>query len=390
MESAPLFHRLIRDLRTRFLGQEVTVYPTYGYLDLKNPGTWIVPLRLWVHDNRDAPFAEQAFRNWAIRFFESDLKRPLSDHEKARLVRVLAPFIADDKNNEGVEFYFADDPHQRLFRFTRRTSPNGIIEESIRIPDELVQDLYSRRTDGDRWLQVHARTLDGNGTGTGCIRFLAPEGLSVISDIDDTIKVTHVPVGKKMILQNTFLKEFQAAAGMEERYHQFVAEAGPSADVCFHYISGSPWQLFSLLSEFVVEAEGFPPGTFHMKGLRKNLLETGALESILAFALGGDLATLDQKVRQITNLMIHLPKRRFILVGDSGEKDPEVYRAIKRLFPNQVERILIRDVLGERLSGMERITGEDVAVFLDTSALEAEMMELVAEKAATAPESPKL
>ena len=83
----------------------------------------------------------------------------------------------------------------------------------------------------------------------------------------------------------------------------------------------------------------------------------------MAFALGGDLATLDQKIRQITNLITHLPKRRFILVGDSGEKDPEVYRAIKRLFPNQVEKILIRDVLGERLSGMERITGDDVAVF---------------------------
>jgi phosphatidate phosphatase APP1 len=44
----------------------------------------------------------------------------------------------------------------------------------------------------------------------------------------------------------------------------------------------------------------------------------------VAFAVGGDLATLEQKVRQITNLMIHLPGRKFILVGDSGEKDPEV------------------------------------------------------------------
>jgi hypothetical protein len=390
MGSAPLFHRLIRELRTRFLGQEITVYPTYGYTDPDHPGTWTVPIRVWVHDNRDTPFAEQAFHRWAIGYFEEDLKRPLSEQEKARLARTLAPFIADDKGDEEVEFLFADDPHQRVFGLARRTSPNGIIEESIQVPEELVEDLYRRRSDGDRWLQIHARTRDGNGTGTGCIRFLAPEGLSVISDIDDTIKVTHVPVGKKMILQNTFLKEFQAASGMKDRYQQIVTEAGPSADVCFHYISGSPWQLFALLSDFLTEKEGFPPGTFHMKNLRKNLLETGALESLLAFALGGDLATLDQKIRQITNLMIHLPRRRFILVGDSGEKDPEVYRAIKRLFPDQVERILIRDVLGERLSGMERITGEDVAVFLDTSELEAEMMALVAEKAATAPESQKL
>ena len=41
------------------------------------------------------------------------------------------------------------------------------------------------------------------------------------------------------------------------------------------------------------------------------------------------------------------PKRKFILVGDSGEKDPEVYGAIAVKFPEQVTRIFIRDVTGE-------------------------------------------
>ena len=115
-----------------------------------------------------------------------------------------------------------------------------------------------------------------------------------------------------------------------------------------------------------------------MKNLRKNLFEPGALESIRAFVLGGDLATLDQKIRQITQLMIHLPRRQFVLIGDSGERDPEVYRAIQRMFPRQVRSILIRDVLGERLAGMERITGPDVPVALDTTAVEKEMLALVA------------
>jgi phosphatidate phosphatase APP1 len=127
-----------------------------------------------------------------------------------------------------------------------------------------------------------------------------------------------------------------------------------------------------------------------MKNLRKNLLDRGALEDIMAFALGGDLATLDQKVRQITNLMIHLPRRKFILVGDSGEKDPEVYRAIKKLFPDQVLKVYIRDVLGERLRGMELITGSDVSIALDTGELETEMEGLIAKARADAPESPSL
>ncbi|MES2569253.1 MAG: App1 family protein, partial [Verrucomicrobiota bacterium] len=136
--------------------------------------------------------------------------------------------------------------------------------------------------------------------------------------------------------------------------------------------------------------EHFPQGTFHMKNLRKNLLETGAMESLKAFALGGDLATLEQKIRQITSLMIHLPRRRFILIGDSGEKDPEVYRAIQRLFPAQVEKILIRDVLEARLAGMERIAGDEQPMFLDTSDLEAEITAMAGRASTTAPDSEKL
>jgi phosphatidate phosphatase APP1 len=115
-----------------------------------------------------------------------------------------------------------------------------------------------------------------------------------------------------------------------------------------------------------------------MKNLRKNISEAGAMRTVADFAVAGDLATLDQKVRQITALMLHFPRRKFILVGDSGEKDPEVYRAIRKLFPDQVIRILIRDVLSERLEGMERITGSDVPVAFDTTALEREMEQLVA------------
>jgi phosphatidate phosphatase APP1 len=177
---------------------------------------------------------------------------------------------------------------------------------------------------------------------------------------------------------------------MRDRYLRIVADAGASADTCFHYVSGSPWQLYGPLSRFLFEQQQFPAGTLHMKNLRKNLLDRGALRDIMALALGGDLATLDQKVRQITNLMIHLPRRKFILVGDSGEKDPEVYRVMQRLFPDQVLKIYIRDVLGERLAGMELITGSDVHVPLDTEELETEMESLIAKARADAPESTTL
>jgi hypothetical protein len=375
---------LIKELRARVLRKEVTVYNSYGYRDLADETTWVVPMRVWVHDNRDFPFVEDAIENWAIGHFEKDLERQLEADEKAQLRTCLANFIADDKSDESVRFSFVNDATGTVFKLAQNTTHNGVIEENIRVPDELIRACYARQADDSRWLEIEAQTDDAHGSGKGRIRFLEPEGLSVVSDIDDTIKITRVPAGKRAVLRNTFLKLYQAAGGMRERYLRFVSEDGASVDTCFHYVSGSPWQLYGPLSRFLFEQEQFPAGTVHMKSLRKNLLDRGALRDIMAFALGGDLATLDQKVRQITNLMIHLPRRKFILVGDSGEKDPEVYRAIQKLFPNQVLKVYIRDVLGERLTGMELITGSDVSVALDTGEVVAEMESLIAKARADA------
>jgi phosphatidate phosphatase APP1 len=114
-------------------------------------------------------------------------------------------------------------------------------------------------------------------------------------------------------------------------------------------VSGRPWQLFKLLDDFLVRrTDGFPEGTFHMKSLRKNLTDPDTWADLFGLAQGKK-ATLEQKIKQITELMINLPRRRFILIGDSGEMDPEVFLAMNEMFPHQVARIIIRDVVGERL-----------------------------------------
>ncbi len=379
------FSGTVENIRRRLVGMEVTFYPTYGY---REGGEWLVPVRVWVHDNRDTPFVEDFIEGKVRAHFEQDIGRPLAEDEAKRLEACLENFIADDKNAEGVEFTFEGD--DEVFRLPGLTSPNGVIEETVRLPAAKVDALLARETETPGWLKVRARTTDNNGAGDGRILFLEPEGLSIVSDIDDTIKVTHVPAGKKTVLRNTFLNAFKEAEGMLDRYKGFAEGEGV---VSFHYVSGSPWQLFGLLEAFLVGEKGFPAGTFHMKTVGKNILDAGGLDSIIKFVRGGDLATLDQKIRQITNLMMNLAGRKFILVGDSGEKDPEVFRAMKSLFGDRVLKIYIRDVLGERLEGMERITGPDVPVALDTSELVEEMKELIKSKAATAPtggDDPKL
>ena len=251
----------------------------------------------------------------------------------------IADLVADDDSLEQVEFRFARDPDNETFRFTKRTDLNGLVEQEFKISAEKMQHLLKDDGIDSGWLTVTARCEDAEGAGR--IRIIRPEGLSVVSDIDDTIKITEVPAGAAIVLRNTFLKIYKEVPGMLERYREF------GADSTFHYVSGSPWQLFDLLHRFLIVEKQFPEGTFHMKELRKNLLVPDSWHDIREF-FKGDLATIEQKTAQITRLLKNLPKRRFILVGDSGEKDPEIFHQIRRTFPEQVQEIIIRDVVDER------------------------------------------
>ncbi|HYG80961.1 MAG TPA: App1 family protein [Pyrinomonadaceae bacterium] len=357
--------------------KHLTVYPTYGY---KKPGEdeWTIPLRVWVHKRRSV--ALELFAHKAVQHFEKDMgepgkPKPLSGEEKSRLKECLKDFVADDDSFESVEISFDKGPAGGSYRLNARTNFNGLIEEEIKLPAAQAAQLLEAQASGSKWLTLTATSAGFKGTGR--VRLLDPQGTSVVSDIDDTIKVTEVPAGKKPVLIKTFLKPFVAVKEMPGRYSELLGGGG---DVSFHYVSGSPWQLYRLLSEFLIKESGFPEGTFHLKSMRKNLFDRGAWQDIRNFVLAGDTATLEQKIEQITELMLNLPERKFILIGDSGEKDPEVYRAVTRLFPGRVEKILIRDVLGKRLTvpvadtsrpegiSIELIPVEE-PVFLDTEKL---------------------
>ena len=56
---------------------------------------------------------------------------------------------------------------------------------------------------------------------------------------------------------------------------------------------------------------------------------------------------IEYKQPILSGLIAQFPQRRFVLIGDSGEKDPEVYAAVYRVHPQQVAGIYIRDVTGE-------------------------------------------
>ena len=110
--------------------------------------------------------------------------------------------------------------------------------------------------------------------GSARVRLIEPRGLSLISDIDDTIKVTNIPAGHAVVIENTFYRPFVAAPGMAERYR------GLGDETAFHYVSGAPWQLYRPLAQFITAA-GYPQGSFHMKSVRKHLLTPGSWQDLV-------------------------------------------------------------------------------------------------------------
>lgn len=158
---------------------------------------------------------------------------------------------------------------------------------------------------------------------------LPPTGLSVISDIDDTLRHSQVQDRRELLL-NTFARPFAAIPGMAARFRALAAIPGTH----FHYVSASPLQLYLALEAFLVEA-GFPEGSLHLR-------ETTSWRSLLSAGSG----SRGHKRAAISRLLRDSPDRRFLLVGDSGEQDPEIYAEVARAHPGRIVGIAIRDLGG--------------------------------------------
>ncbi len=188
--------------------------------------------------------------------------------------------------------------------------------------------------DASRWHQQSGRlpiaarlpTRDPRQFG-GVTLLVPPTGVSVISDIDDTIKITNVTDTKRM-LEATFLRPFEAVPGMARRYETWRSEGAS-----FHFVSSTPWHFYEPIDDFIDRA-GFPRASYALKQVR---LKDGSIRNLFA---NGTII----KPPAIEALLAAHPRRTFVLVGDSGEKDPEIYAGFMRRYPERIQRILIRNV----------------------------------------------
>ena len=167
--------------------------------------------------------------------------------------------------------------------------------------------------------------------------FAGETGYLVLSDVDDTIKVTQTPnpIG---ILTNTFVVDKpEPIAGMPELYAQINKLLDNPA---FFYLSASPYNLYPFLREF--RNAYYPQGTI--------ILRDASWQNLGGLITSLQLNTQEYKSDRITKIHSWLPHRKVICIGDSTQSDPEAYGEAARKYPGWIRAIFIRRVEG--IAGM--------------------------------------
>jgi hypothetical protein len=225
---------------------------------------------------------------------------------------------------------------EEVYPLARRSKRSGLFHEEIVVPAERLglDPEASPEEQPASAVRIALVTQSGEEFGrAGRVHLVPRQGVSVISDIDDTIKITDVHERRSMLV-NTFLREFLPIPGMGDVFRQWEQRGA-----LFHYVSSSPWQLYEPLAQHF-SAVALPPGSFHLRAFR---LRDHMLRRIF-------LGRRPAKGSVIRGILQRYPLRKFVLVGDSGEYDPEIYGALARRFPAQVASILIRHVPGQKIA----------------------------------------
>ncbi len=228
------------------------------------------------------------------------------------------------------------------------------------------------------WQRVELELLEPKVLENGEVRaqgqalIVSPQAeFGVISDIDDTVVYTGVTSRLKMartvLLKNARTRlPLKGVANFYNALHR--GRNGRGINPLF-YVSSSPWNMYDLFREFF-QINDIPTGPIF---LRDWGFERQTMLSV---------KNPKYKLDAICNILERLPDLKFILVGDSGEEDPEIYTEIIQSYPQRILTAYIRSVkrdfkrqdeirvLAEKVenSGSSLILAEDTQAMVEHAA----------------------
>ena len=201
-----------------------------------------------------------------------------------------------------------------------------------------------------RWHPVELELLSPPSPGGEEVRskghVLVPRGagFGVISDLDDTVvrsSATNLLKMAWIVVRNNAHTRlpFEGVGAFYEALRR--GKEGDLSNPIF-YVSSSPWNIYDLLEDFL-NVHGIPPGPLFLKDWSPTVLGKHQ----------------DYKLGVIRNLLDTYEDLPFVLIGDSGEEDPEIYLQVIREHPKRIKTVYIRDVTpGKRDAEVQAIASE--------------------------------
>ena len=178
----------------------------------------------------------------------------------------------------------------------------------------------------------------------------AEAAFGVISDIDDTIiesKVTQWRTAVQLALLHNARtrKPLEGVAGLYQALQRGLGTHGPNP---VFYVSASPWNLYDLLEDFL-DLNDIPQGPLLLRDVDMDRISwSGASQS-------------RAKVEGMKLLIERYPSMRWLLVGDSGQVDAQLYAEIALEYPGRVLAVYIRDIDPAADSGYDRFVDTHIA-----------------------------
>jgi phosphatidate phosphatase APP1 len=211
------------------------------------------------------------------------------------------------------------------------TDKHGIFrctfEHASPVPDKIWHKAYIR-------LAEPGYDSDNEVTGEVLTITRLPQ-FGIISDVDDTIMVSYAAQKimklRLMLMNNAHTR--MPFEGVSAFY--YALQRGTSNDGYnpVFYVSNSEWNLYDLIYEFI-QFHRIPKGPLLLREMAIRLWRPWKIKEV----------NKNHKSEVITKIFSMYVGLKFILIGDSGQRDPEVYLNIVREFPGRVLAIYIRDI----------------------------------------------
>ncbi|GAA4552833.1 App1 family protein [Pseudonocardia xishanensis] len=203
------------------------------------------------------------------------------------------------------------------------------------------------------WREVDLGLEDGTAARAKVLVVDPRADVALVSDVDDTILETGLTRGLAF-LRATLLTETADRAPLPGAAALYRALVSPSPGVSrpVFYVSTSPWNLHGTLLEFIA-LRAFPLGPLLLTDWgpgHGNLFRIGARE---------------HKTGLIRRILSEHPGLGLVLVGDTGQLDPEIYAGVAEAHPDRVRAIYVRQASGwnpRRAAEVQELAGRVTAL----------------------------